>query len=179
LHFLLDEYLSPELAVIARGLGLDVRSVHEIGRTGYDDEGRLSFVASKGCIFVTRNRDDFIALTKIFYATNQAHHGVLLVPHSLPNHRSQAIAHALVRWQERYRETDPGLGFVDFLLCHLTLTKRSSSFGMLEACMSLANILVKPYSNVRRVLCLQPASRPLTHPSLSTRQDRWGLLCLS
>jgi hypothetical protein len=89
LHFLFDEYLSPELAVIAGGLCLDVRSVHEIGRTGYDDESQLRFAASEGCIFVTRNRDDFIALTKIFYATNQAHHGVLLVPRSLPNQQTK------------------------------------------------------------------------------------------
>lgn len=115
MHFLFDEYLSPELAVIAGGLGLDVRSVHEIGRTGYDDESQLRFAASEGCIFVTRNRDDFIALTKIFYPTNQAHHRVLLVPRSLPNQQSQAIAHALARWRERYRGAVPGLGFVDFL----------------------------------------------------------------
>lgn len=115
LRFLLDEDLSPEVAAIARGLGLEVLSVHEVGRTGYDDEAQLRFSAAEGRIFVTRNRDDFIALTKTFYATNQPHYGVLLVPRSLPNQQAKKIAHALKRWRERYRETGPGLGFVDFL----------------------------------------------------------------
>ncbi len=115
MRFLLDEDLSPEIAVIARGLGLDVLSVHELGRTGYDDEAQLTFSAAEARIFVTRNRDDFIALTKLFYATNRSHHGVLLVLRSLPNHRAEKVAHALRRWRERYAEVEPGLGFVDFL----------------------------------------------------------------
>lgn len=114
-RFLLDEDLPPEAARAARGLGLDVASVHESARTGLSDEYQLAFAASEGRILVTRNRDDFIALTRSFYATGRAHAGVLIVSRAYPNHRPATIAHALVAWRERYASTDPGTGFLDFL----------------------------------------------------------------
>ena len=61
----------------------------------------------------TRNRDDFIRLTVSFSPTGEMHHGVLLVPHSLPNHRPAQIAHALKRWARRTGH--PGAHFLDFL----------------------------------------------------------------
>lgn len=58
MRFLLDEDLGPAIAEIARGLGLDVLSIHEIDRRGLPDEEQLRFAASQGRIFLTRNRDD-------------------------------------------------------------------------------------------------------------------------
>ena len=37
MRFLLDEDVNPAVASIGRGLGLDVISVHEIRRHGFDD----------------------------------------------------------------------------------------------------------------------------------------------
>lgn len=113
MRFLLDEDLTPEIAEIARGLGLDVLSVHEIERRGFTDEDQLRFSTSQDRIFVTRNRDDFIRLTVDFFQTGEAHLGLLIVPRSLPNHRPARIAHALKRWQERPGER--GSHFIDFL----------------------------------------------------------------
>lgn len=65
---------------------------------------------------VTRNRDDFIALTKMFFQTNQVHHGILIVPYSLPNRQPKRLAHALGHWCDKYSdESGPGLSFIDFL----------------------------------------------------------------
>jgi predicted nuclease of predicted toxin-antitoxin system len=115
LRFLLDEDLTPSIAEIARGLGLDTLSVHETGGTGKSDEELLQLAASQGRIFVTRNRDDFLALTKRSYATNRPHHGVLIVPRGMPNRKPELIAHALVRWAGLFGEQGPGMGFADFL----------------------------------------------------------------
>jgi predicted nuclease of predicted toxin-antitoxin system len=115
IHFLLDEDLPPAVATIARSLGRDVVSVHEIGRTGLPDDDQLSFAASKSRILVTRNRDDFIALTHRAYATNAPHHGVLIVPRSAPNAHPERIEQAVAAWAARYSVAHPGSGFVDFL----------------------------------------------------------------
>jgi hypothetical protein len=115
LRFLLDEDVSPEVAVVARGLGLDAVSVHEIARTGLSDEEQLVFAANQRRVLVTPNRDDFIALTRLFYATMRTHHGVVVVPRTLPNNRPAAMAHAIAAWMDRFGPHDPGLGFLDFL----------------------------------------------------------------
>lgn len=113
MRFLLDEDLNPAVAGIGRSLGLDVISVHELDRRGFTDEEQLRFAVAERRTFVTRNRDDFIRLTVSFFQTGQLHHGILIVPHSLPNHRPARIAHALERWANR--PGDPGLHFLDFL----------------------------------------------------------------
>lgn len=113
LRYLLDEDLSPVVAETARGLGLDAISVHEIGRRGFSDREQLAFAARESRTMVTRNRDDFIALTVEAFRTGETHTGVLIVSRSLPNHRPEAIAHALRRWHDDHPE--PGSHFIDFL----------------------------------------------------------------
>ena len=116
-RFLLDEDLHPRAAEIGRGLGLAVRSVHEIDRRGYGDREQLRFAATEGRIFVTRNRDDFVNLTVEFYQTGEPHCGVLIVPCGLLNNLPERISHALKRWfdaREGSLETF-GLYHVDFL----------------------------------------------------------------
>jgi predicted nuclease of predicted toxin-antitoxin system len=116
MRFLLDEDVNPAVADIGRGLGLDVISVHEIRRHGFDDESQLRYAAADHRMFVTRNRDDFIKLTVTFFHGGDAHFGVLIIPHSLPNHQPALLAHALHRWHERLGGDDASLAYViDFL----------------------------------------------------------------
>jgi len=116
MRFLLDEDVNPAVAEIGRGLGLDVVSVHEIHRNGFDDEPQLRYAAAEHCIFVTRNRDDFIKLTVDFFHAGHAHAGVLIVPHSLPNNQPVRFAHALHRWYERHEgHIEPFQYMIDFL----------------------------------------------------------------
>lgn len=116
MRFLLDEDVNPAVAEIGRGLGLDVVSVHEIQRQGFDDESQLRYAAGDGRVFVTRNRDDFIKLTVSFFHASDAHPGVLIIPHSLPNNQPALLAHALHRWHERFDADDESFQYaIDFL----------------------------------------------------------------
>ena len=113
MRFLLDEDVNPSVAVIARGLSMDVISVHEIGRRTFQDDDQLRFSTSLGRILVSRNRDDFTRLGKLFFQAGESYEGILIVPRSLPNNQPARIAHALKRWQER--PGNRGSSFVEFL----------------------------------------------------------------
>ncbi len=113
MRFLLDEDLHPGIAEIGRGLGLDVVTVHAIGRRGFSDEEQLRFATAEQRVLLTRNRNDFIRLTVSFFQTSELHAGILIVPHSLPNHLPERIAHALRRWADA--NPKPGAHFLDFL----------------------------------------------------------------
>jgi predicted nuclease of predicted toxin-antitoxin system len=116
-RFLLDENLSPTVAQVARGLGLEVVSVHDIGRRGLSDHEQVEFAASEGRTLVTGNRDDFIRLTFGFYQAGRPHRGVLIVPFSIPNHQPERIAHALRQWTDQWPgDTEPSPYFIDFLV---------------------------------------------------------------
>ena len=114
MRFLLDEDLSPKVAEVGRGLGLDVISVHEIGRRGLPDEDQLRFACQQGQTFVTRNRDDFRELVVSWFQSGTGNPGVLIVPYSLPNKHPERIAHALKQWSERRRDL-PDFEGIDYL----------------------------------------------------------------
>ena len=113
MQFLLDEDVTPAVAEIARGLGMDVISIHEIDRLRFLDEEQVRFSASQKRIFVTRNRKDFLRIGVFFFQTGEPHEGILIIPWSLPNNRPERIAHALKRWYDR--PGSRGSSFVDFL----------------------------------------------------------------
>ena len=95
MRFYLDEDLSPRVAAIARGLGLDVVSAIEAGHRGLDDEDQLRLAAREGRCLVTENRADFVRLTTVCFEEQRPHAGVLLLPDSLPTDHFTGIAHAL------------------------------------------------------------------------------------
>lgn len=115
----MDEDLSPRVAHAARGLRLDVVSVHEIGRRGLSDYEQLTLAAADGRVFVTRNRDDYIHWTREFYKALSPHAGVLLVSRGIPPDRPERVAHALLQWVEdvakRHQGEYPGPYCIDFL----------------------------------------------------------------
>lgn len=116
LRFLLDEDIHPEVAAVARGLGLDVQSVHEIGRRGHADFDQLRLAAADRRILVTRNRDDFIALTVESFRAGDPHYGVLILPYTLSNADPARAAHALVAWHRRWEAVGhPGPYFIEFV----------------------------------------------------------------
>ncbi len=114
MRYLLDEDLHPGFAEVARGLGLDALSVHEVDRRGFSDDDQLRYAAAEGRCLVTRNRDDFIQLTVMYFEANRPHAGVLSVPRSLPNKRPEQMAHALKRWHEKRGEVASAY-MIDFL----------------------------------------------------------------
>jgi predicted nuclease of predicted toxin-antitoxin system len=115
-RYLLDEDLPGTAAEIARGLGLDAVSVHEIGRRGLTDPEQFAFATEEGRIMVTRNRDDFRRLVVAAFEASAPSPGVLVVPRSLPNNAPAQIAHALQRWHQAQAPFgDPGYCFFSFL----------------------------------------------------------------
>ncbi len=115
LRYLLDEDVHPEVAVIASGLGLDIVSVYAIGRRGLSDFDQLRFAAEDTRILVTQNRDDYITLTVEAFRAGDPHHGLLILPHTLPDNRPSEIMRAIDSWDRRWRDTDhPGAYFIDF-----------------------------------------------------------------
>ena len=118
MRFLLDEGINPKVATHADELGIDVASVHEIRRLGLSDWEQLLLAADDGRVLVTRTRADSLHCTAELLRAGPRHRGVLIVPWSLANERPAAIAHAIKRWANAYREEVEG-GFgpyhVDFL----------------------------------------------------------------
>jgi len=96
LKFLVDEDLSEAIAVILRAAGADAVHVSEIGFSGADDKEVLDEAARRSCCVVTRNRNDFLALTEFYFQEGRAHSGVLVVPRSYPGNKPQRIAKAIL-----------------------------------------------------------------------------------
>lgn len=115
MRFLVDEDLPPKTAEVGRNLGLDVVSVHEIGRRGYPDDEQLRFAAREEWVFVTRNRNDFLLLSVEFYRAGEPYPDVLIAGRNLPNDRPERVAHALKRWVDARAGAPESFGAVDFL----------------------------------------------------------------
>jgi predicted nuclease of predicted toxin-antitoxin system len=93
----LDEDISPKVSVILRQKGMDAVSAHETGMLEASDEEQLSFAAAEGRVMVTRNRDDFIALTVQFFDDLKPHRGLIIIPHTIPGSEFSKIATLLVK----------------------------------------------------------------------------------
>jgi len=113
-RYLLDEDLPPAVAGIARNLGLDVVSVHEIDRRGLSDRQQFQFAIESGRILLTRNRNDFLQMYVADFQAGLKVAGLLIVSKSLPNRMDSRIAHTLARWHEARGGAESFVG-LDFL----------------------------------------------------------------
>lgn len=96
MRYVIDEDLATNIARIARRIGVDALSAHEIGREGWTDEEQLVEAAIEGRCIVTGNRGDFEDLTREFYAAGRPHAGVLFVQGALRHADPAAVARALL-----------------------------------------------------------------------------------
>lgn len=104
MRFYLDENLSPRIAAIARGLGLDVISAHELGHRATEDDVLLRYAAADTRCLVTQNYRDFARLTVEFRRRREKHTGVVFVPKRLADGPAADLARAL----ERFAFSHPG-----------------------------------------------------------------------
>jgi len=114
MQYLIDEDLTTDVAIIARGLGLNAVSVQELDVRGWKDDLILERAATDGRCVVTGNRDDFTHFTTVFAAEGRPHAGVLVVPHTLVRRGAVAIARAILAF-ERTRGDFPMAYVCDFL----------------------------------------------------------------
>jgi predicted nuclease of predicted toxin-antitoxin system len=97
----LDEDISPEVAVHLRLSGVDATSAHEKGRQGLSDREQLQISAAEGRCLVTRNRNDFILLTREFFERGLPHSGVLILPWTVPPDNFRLVAKRIALYVKR------------------------------------------------------------------------------
>ena len=102
MKFYLDEDLSPEIADILRKNGVDAVSAHEIGAVEASDLQQLEFAGQEKRCLVTRNRDDFIKLTIRFFHDHRPHHGILIIPYTIPGDQFSRMAALLKTFASRH-----------------------------------------------------------------------------
>ncbi len=98
MRYLVDEDLATDIARIGRRIGLDVISIHEVGREGWTDEGQLVAAAREGRCIITGNRGDFESLPNEFFVAGRPHAGVLIVQRTLRYANPSAVARALLQF---------------------------------------------------------------------------------
>ncbi len=102
MKFYLDEDLSPKIADILRKTGVDAVSAHETGAMEASDLQQLEFAARDKRCLVTRNRDDFMKLTIRFFNEHRPHHGILIIPHTIPGDQFSRMAALLKTFASRH-----------------------------------------------------------------------------
>ncbi len=102
MKYYLDEDISPKIAEILRKYQVDAVSSHKAGMTQALDREQLEYAASQDRAIATRNRDDFICLTVQFFNELRPHHGVLIIPYTIPGDKFSLIARALKKYASRH-----------------------------------------------------------------------------
>jgi predicted nuclease of predicted toxin-antitoxin system len=100
--YYLDEDISPKVAELLRERGVDAVSAHEKGMRGVSDEEQLEEAAKEERVLVTRNRDDFILLSVCFFEDVKPHHGLIIVPHSIPGSDFNLLARLLSEYSQEH-----------------------------------------------------------------------------
>lgn len=115
MRYYLDEDLSPKIAEILRKNGIDAISAHEAGMMQASDMEQLEHAVSEGRCLITRNRNDFIRLTVQFFNEHRKHHGVLIIPHTLPGDKFSLIARAIIKYNAKHSKEKIEPYTIDFV----------------------------------------------------------------
>lgn len=78
IRLLLDEDVSPAVAVAVRRRGFDAISVHELGRRGRSDLEQLAHAAADDRALFTFNAADFLRLHREWIEQGRPHGGIIV-----------------------------------------------------------------------------------------------------
>jgi predicted nuclease of predicted toxin-antitoxin system len=108
-RILLDEQITPDVAVALRARGHDVVAAQEdADLRSLPDPELLAIAQMHRRAIVTENIDDFRDCADATYAAGGTHFGLLYTSNrSLPRHRNDAFIRELVRRLDRYLKTHP------------------------------------------------------------------------
>jgi hypothetical protein len=112
--FYLDEDLSPTIARMARDVGLNVTSCHELGMQKRTDAEQLAFSTAQGRCLVTGNGRDYEPISHERYLNGEPHAGVAAVPGTWRRSDYARIVRALVALSELYPD-----GPADYMFVYL------------------------------------------------------------
>ncbi len=102
MKFYFDEDIRPKVAEILRKRAIDAVSAHEIGKAGATDAEQFAEAVSRGAAIVTRNRDDFIALTVRAFEDLSPHHGVVVLSYGIRGSDDGHMATMLERLAKKH-----------------------------------------------------------------------------
>jgi hypothetical protein len=102
MKFYLDEDISPKVADILKKNHIDATSAHQTDMVQATDTAQLMYAAAQKRIMVTRNRNDFIRLSVHFFNEMRPHHGVLIIPYTLPGDKFALIAGAILDYAQQH-----------------------------------------------------------------------------
>jgi predicted nuclease of predicted toxin-antitoxin system len=119
---LLDEQLSPEIAVLLRKAGHDVVAVAERPElVGSTDRAVLEAASAEGRAVVTNNIKDFRPLAAERLATGGTHPGLVLLPSARSRNRA-AVGALADRIEQVLRDHPDGLGDSEYWIGPLSGT---------------------------------------------------------
>lgn len=104
IDFYLDEDLSPIIAEVARDLGLDVVSCHEVGNRKLTDPQQLEYATDRHRCVVTANGRDFEIAANEWFEVGRSRAGIAVVPGSWRRSDFSRIARALLTLANDYRD---------------------------------------------------------------------------
>jgi hypothetical protein len=74
-RYFLDEHIDPAVATGLRRVGIDILTVNEAGRRGFDDDEQLDFATRQGRVVVSHD-SDYLAL----HSAGVSHAGIAWCP---------------------------------------------------------------------------------------------------
>jgi hypothetical protein len=81
----LDEDVNVLVTELLRARGFVATTAREAGQLRQDDAAQLRYAVNRQKTLLTHNRADFEALAQAYYATGQAHHGIILATRQPPH----------------------------------------------------------------------------------------------
>lgn len=100
--YLLDENISPEVAVLSQRFRVDAVHIQDVLAKGVDDAVILAYAAAENRRVVTANGADFRQLSLAYERVGRTHSGIVVLRRPPPRSWSREVSAALLRLAREY-----------------------------------------------------------------------------